>query len=407
MAGLISLAVLALAVGSIFFYRRKKQPQQDQTNTADVVEPAQSVSADLDLKKNVGTATTSRNGWPKISEPIEVIYRLPEPRSEMDEYYSVRKWAPDLSPRALLAGKHFNVEDDGLGKLGALKADRYVITIRTATYVSKLFQIQFGKDGSMYVAMPYLENARGRVGEVKILANTNTAELGANAPLTSHGVKYAHHPGGEAHFSLTGKVRTDIRKQSVKLHEVNGHLFSISFHGMSRFEPQPPDEISTSKRAIVEFEVTDDEPESIVFMAHYYSRSVLAKRFLILLGNPWLAVGAQDAVYPGVVLATPYWHNGEDHFLQLTLLHSSDRKLPQVDAGTLFMGGFDIAAHQQDRTRDRSLLMCIYPETGNLQEILDACGTIDLAPNWIPQTGDEDLPAGFSYQFLFKDGNGQ
>lgn len=47
--------------------------------------------------------------------------------------------------------------------------------------------------------------------------------------VTSHKVKYSHHPDGRTHFSQDGKIFTKVIKSSASFDEVDGHLFTVQF----------------------------------------------------------------------------------------------------------------------------------------------------------------------------------
>jgi hypothetical protein len=50
--------------------------------------------------------------------------------------------------------------------------------------------------------------------------------------VTSHLVKYSHHPDGRAHFSQDGKILTAIKRQSIALDRQNGHMFTLYIQGL-------------------------------------------------------------------------------------------------------------------------------------------------------------------------------
>jgi hypothetical protein len=113
------------------------------------------------------------------------------------------------------------------------RAECIVIAVKRKGNYSKVFQIVFSKrDGSIYINFPYFKHSKGVV-------SIATMPAGAKYPLevsfiesgkvTSHLVKYSHHPDGMAHFSQDGYVKTQIRKQSIALTELDGHFFKIKY----------------------------------------------------------------------------------------------------------------------------------------------------------------------------------
>jgi hypothetical protein len=96
-------------------------------------------------------------------------------------------------------------------RLIAYKADRYVIAVRTTSGSRKLFQIVCALDGSLYVTFPYYKSGGGQMGEVTLDADRKypgSLTVGDDFSVSTHYVKYSHHPSGYAQFSLTGKVQS-------------------------------------------------------------------------------------------------------------------------------------------------------------------------------------------------------
>ena len=104
-------------------------------------------------------------------------------------------------------------------ELKAYGADRVVMGVQNASMHKKIFQINFkSKDGSLFVSVPYANLGMGRIGVVECPPGEPDSLLfGDSAPVTTHSVKYSHHPDGEAHFSLDGKVFTRVRKRAESL----------------------------------------------------------------------------------------------------------------------------------------------------------------------------------------------
>ena len=99
-------------------------------------------------------------------------------------------------------------------------------------------QINFSKnDGSLFVNFPYYKHKQGIAGHFKFPANlySHNLNLIKEGKVTSHLVKYSHHPDGEAHFSQDGRVLTTIKKKSLRLCEVDDHIFTVLFQGISNF----------------------------------------------------------------------------------------------------------------------------------------------------------------------------
>src|ERR1700682_2519633 len=125
--------------------------------------------------------------------------------------------------------------------LRVLSNDRYVIGIESGEVVKKIFQIIPARDGSLYVSFPYSPFDVGRVGILTVTTGSEKEGIifGDDAPVTAERVKYSHHPSGEAHFSQSGRVKTDIRKSSVPFGQISGHIFTVTLQGIDHYESTP------------------------------------------------------------------------------------------------------------------------------------------------------------------------
>ena len=120
--------------------------------------------------------------------------------------------------------------------MNAFGSERVVVSIDLEGKRHKAFQILFGPDKSLYVNFPYFAHRKGIVAAATIPANCKVmsqVDLKINGKIASHFVKYSHHPDGRAHFSQDGKIRTEIKRQS--LDQQNGHIFSV-IKGIQAFE---------------------------------------------------------------------------------------------------------------------------------------------------------------------------
>lgn len=271
--------------------------------------------------------------------------------------------------------------------LNSYSAERYVIGCRSPSRSSKLFQIAFAKsDASLFVAFPYMPAMAGRVGHVTLPPNMqfpSGIDVGSEFPVTAHSVKYSHHPTGEAHFSLSGKVRTQIRKSAVPLHGAGGHLFTVMAQGLHRFERMTEKDVGTAKRGVVTFDFTHVNLVAIKFVAHLYSLGECSWRFPRGTSSPWVAALLPDGRrLASIVLATPYRHNGEPYFLALT---AEDHPLicATEEVWLSLTGGFDSPAVALDHGKGTSFLMCFYASSGNVRSIAEQFGSIDLTPQTI------------------------
>lgn len=88
-----------------------------------------------------------------------------------------------------------------------------VCVVKVSDLRAKAFQVGFDKDGSLFIHFPYFQHRTGILSSSEIpptgerKADVNIEHGGK---VTSHRVKYSHHPDGRAHFSQDGKIFTAI-----------------------------------------------------------------------------------------------------------------------------------------------------------------------------------------------------
>ena len=261
-------------------------------------------------------------------------------------------------------------------------ADRYVIAADFNGQKHKIFQIAFSpSDASLYVTFPYLEGCLGRLGVAKLPAGQGAFEkltIGNDFPVTSHLVKYSHHPTGQAHFSLTGKVKTSVIKKSVPLHAASGHIFTANFQGINFFKALEANKKATNKRGIVSFAFDEKEISSIKFVCHIYSEQELGKRVSHKLKSPWTLVHLPNGEKCiGIPLATPIHIDGQRRFLFLTA-QVTEPSLTGKDKGISFMGGFDQESIVFNHNLETEFLMMFIHDSENFEELSLKFGTIDL-----------------------------
>lgn len=266
-------------------------------------------------------------------------------------------------------------------KLHVIQADRYVVVadLRDASF--KLFQIAFSRDASIFVTFPYLKGCGATMGIVTMPGGEAVFEhfeVGETFAVSSHLVKYAHHPSGRAHFSLTGKARTTGVRQSVPLSRASGHLFTVRFQGLRAFDKVEVNEKSTSKRKVVPFQ--GQESGEIKIVGQIYGERELLRLLHGAAGNKsyWIPIGFPDGSRRiGVVLATPYIFEGDRRYLLVTGQPNPDKFLVGIDEGLSFMGGFDSADHVDDYSRDSSYLM-MFAHRMNMDELGKIRPNIDI-----------------------------
>jgi hypothetical protein len=261
-------------------------------------------------------------------------------------------------------------------------SDLYVIGINDGGVERKLFQIIPGNDGSLYASFPYTPFDRGRVGTITLPANYDESEgvvIGDEFPFTSHNVKYSHHPDGAVHFSQTGRVRSVIRKTGVPFGSISGHIFSVVFQGIERFERLDRAKKTRNRHTHV-FSAPVGVGDAYKFVAHVHSERELAQRTVGSEGGPFIkTIDARGRLAWAVVLVTKFVSDKSRKFILLKL-ERAERMRSDQDEFMMFIGGFDPPEIALDLSKDTRALMFFYPDNECSPEIIHKLGTIDLHP---------------------------
>jgi hypothetical protein len=259
-------------------------------------------------------------------------------------------------------------------------SDLYVIGVNDGGVERKLFQIIPANDGSVYASFPYLPFNRGRVGIFTFPANydeTRGVVIGHEFPFTTEKVKYSHHPSGAVHFSQTGRVQSEIRKNGVPFGLVSGHIFSVSFQSIGRFE-QLDRARKTRKRHTLIFSSPAGVEETYKFVAHVYSEREMAQRLLGTQGGPFIkTISPNGRLGWGVVLATKFVSDTGRRLILLTL-ERAERMRSDIQESVTFLGGFDPLDIALDPAKETKALMFFYPDDACSTELIQKIGTIDL-----------------------------
>lgn len=259
----------------------------------------------------------------------------------------------------------------------AVRAERIVCVIKRGDKRYKAFQIAWGGDGSLYVNFPYFPHREGILTSF-VLAGDGRQEtvlkLEQSGKVVSHLVKYSHHPSGQANFSQTGRVRTEIKRQSVPLSEHNGHIFTLQIQGIERLKPadEGRDSISTVKRALIDFPAP--AAPAVKFVARWFHVSkILLDRPTPVVG-PWIGTrDPDDNMGQACLIGRP--ESTDKQFLAVSLL-------PQAELGhereiLIFQGGFDARAKMDNIYENAGGLMFKYP-IENARVLAERIGSVDF-----------------------------
>lgn len=265
-----------------------------------------------------------------------------------------------------------------------LRSERFVVRVEVDSRCWKILQVQFHADGSIFVNFPYFQHTTGIVSLATLPASsspTTEIQLEPGGKISSHLVKYSHHPDGRVLFSQTGRVISLIKKQGVPLADVDGHLFTVHAEGLRRFgEPVPKDDRDRQpnpKRTTLSFRFEGQSPDSVKFVGSLHSAESLGRRVPSGVVKPTMnTLSPEGRIGSTFVCSSPDGTPGQDRFLLL-----SCEPLPRLDqareSSLVFLGGFDAPAVVNDRSRPTTALAFSYP-IPNAAELRQRIGSIDF-----------------------------
>jgi len=264
--------------------------------------------------------------------------------------------------------------------------ERFIVVIKTAQSRNKVMQIMFSKkDGSVFINFPYYKFSQGLVSLVTFSGNIKlptSLNLVPGGKVTSHLVKYSHHPDGRAHFSQDGRVRTKVKKKAIALFKAEGHIFTAQLQGMNDFEAtnSKKDVGSTLKRTAFEFKFAYTDPEAIKIVGRWYSRANLLTRLQGEVKGPVVpCITDAGKRYLGVLIANPYLETAKEYALLLTC--EAIPALTQDEESALtFIAGFDSPEIVNNTQIDTTFLALSYP-VKDFSALERRIGTTDFIRN--------------------------
>ncbi|MEN9561091.1 MAG: hypothetical protein RIQ56_364 [Candidatus Parcubacteria bacterium] len=275
----------------------------------------------------------------------------------------------------------------------AIQSQRYVVTILRAGKIRKIFQLSFGSDGSVYVHFPYHADSSGIATTITLDPSltypANGISLTKQGKVTSHKIKFSHHPDGRAHFSQTGKIFTRIKRQATPLGEIDGHLFTIMFQNLNWFEEGKGDKDKhhqSPERSVIEF-VMDDMPDAA------YKFVALWRPFSSFVKDIQPSHPTAKAIGPHIVrrkgpnpsagfLLNPLEGNPAQGYVLVLAIESVPILDKEHDSTIVFIGGFDPVNVVNNKQVPSSFLALMYPSV-NPGELVKTIGTIDYEPKRI------------------------
>jgi hypothetical protein len=267
------------------------------------------------------------------------------------------------------------------------RSEKYIVAVGTGHRRFKTLQIIFGKkDGSLFVNFPYFKYAKGLVSVVTFPGGDKyTAQLSLEpgGKVTSHRVKYSHHPDGTALFSQAGQVLSVVRKQSIPLAKAEGHIFTVHLQQPNTFESadEKGHGIYTPKRAVLTFDFGESTPEAVKIVGRWYSLAKLKNRIPSIkdrqvFGPRAICETPERKRYLAFLLSAPQSFPIREFVLILTC-----EKIGKLDKEgepiLIFMGGFDEPNIINDLSEDTSFLALSYPAS-NYDDLVQRVGSIDF-----------------------------
>lgn len=266
------------------------------------------------------------------------------------------------------------------GRLRVFVAPTATISFGVRDDYRQLCQIGYGSDGSIRVAWPYVAVKEGIVSEIAMPGDgtSHNVELHERGRFTSQLVKFSHHTSGRAQFSLTGKVRSEVGRQSFRLDGPIGRVFELTIVFPAAFKPLPR---LKKDRLYVNFTGKTEFPDALQIRGEWrrksetvaaaHSRSGSIGPATMRLHKP------TGELAPVAFLSPPLECSIKDHLMFVTCHPIS---LPSgVDKpGIIFMGAFEPHEGAAPSAETVRFLTAMFPTTST-EEVRRAVGTIDLS----------------------------
>lgn len=272
------------------------------------------------------------------------------------------------------------------GRLKVFAAATATISFSVEGDHRQICQVGFNSDGSIRVAWPYIAVDQGIVSRCEIPPDgkSHTVEMQDQGKFTSQLVKFSHHVSGRAHFNLSGKTTSEVKRQSFPLTGPIGRVFELTATFPAKFK-----ELSRLKRDRVYINFTGHThfPEAIQIRGEW-------RRKTDTVANSWpknSQVGpvtmrrhkATGETAPAAFFAPPLGCSLQTHLLWLTC-HPAPLPNGATRPGIVFIGGFD---EHESTSRGTSVpgqlnrfLSAMFP-TSSSDEVRRAVGSIDLTAN--------------------------
>lgn len=265
----------------------------------------------------------------------------------------------------------------------AFRSSTIVITVKRGIERHKILQVVFAKDRSLFITFPYFKHRTGLLSATSSLGTGRSesfASLEQGGKVSSHLVKYSHHPSGLALFSQTGKIRSEVRRQSVALDHQEGHLFTVLINGLHAFqraEGRRDDGHIAPERIVLTFDLpTDSDPEgTLKIVGRWYDVNRLRFAGPTESVGPFIpTIDSDGRTLTAAALASPA--EATRHVLLVTC--GAIDRLGAEPEMLLFLGGFDPREVMNDTSRDAGFLAFTYP-AADAEGLKNKLGTVDFS----------------------------
>jgi hypothetical protein len=246
--------------------------------------------------------------------------------------------------------------------------------------VSKLCQITFNKNGSVFAQFTYFGQATGVVAAYVLTPGQTTHKvlLAESGLLASVPVKYSHPPSGNAHFSQDGRVVSKIRRQSFELAASEGHLFELHAWYLHAFEQIKPGE-EKLRRLYLPWLFNGPFPEGVALAVEWRRKTGL-RSLKPTAAASWgplveLPRWTDGQLFKAMLVGQPAGYALQDHVLVINV--GAIPKPPSLDRpSTVFFGGWDEHEQSKNPAVGTGYLTFLYP-AGSADDLKQAGRTVD------------------------------
>lgn len=255
-----------------------------------------------------------------------------------------------------------------------LRHQEFNIVARSSSKEHRILKVLFHRDGSVFIMFPSFMKNEGLVGKIHLApgGKTKPVNLAEHGKITSHQVKYSHHPDGRAHFSQDGLVRTEIKKQSVSLDREQLHMFTVYAEGLDGLGG-PKDNGTTPKLTFPIY----GGPPGVKMVASWCELRNLGNAGARHPSSGEIMMRFPNGQVKAGWLVGPPKGNPSDRFGLLVTPEEMSSLSTDTGSCLIFVGGFDPRQIALDHSKETSFLLMKYPCTSP-EDLRRSIQSIDL-----------------------------